>query len=98
MFFDSSGFFLDNGQEYFSAMIITEKRKPSFQKRGRICYEKQKKMARLGPGDLFGEIYACLPQTAFDGTAKAITDTDILFLDLSRVVTTCSSACPYHPI
>ena len=27
MFFDSSGFFLDNGQEYFSAMIITEKRK-----------------------------------------------------------------------
>ena len=57
---------------------------------------KESLMARLGPGDLFGEIYACLPQTAFDGTAKAITDTDILFLDLSRVVTTCSSACPFH--
>lgn len=57
---------------------------------------KESLLARLGPGDLFGETYACVPQAAFDGTALAAADTEILFLDLKRVLTTCSSACRFH--
>ena len=43
---------------------------------------KESLLARLGPGDLFGETYACVPQATFDGTALAAADTEILFLDL----------------
>ena len=57
---------------------------------------KESLLARLGPGDLFGETYACVPQATFDGTALAAADTEILFLDLKRVLTTCSSACRFH--
>ena len=57
---------------------------------------KESLLARLCPGDLFGETYACVPQATFDGTALAAADTEILFLDLKRVLTSCSSACRFH--
>ena len=38
---------------------------------------KESLLARLGPGDLFGETYACVPQATFDGTALAAADTEL---------------------
>lgn len=57
---------------------------------------KESLLARLGPGELFGETYACVQNAAFDGTAYAVTDAKILFLNLKRVLHTCSSACQFH--
>lgn len=45
---------------------------------------------------MFGEVYACLPDLEFDGTVVAQTDCSILFLNLNRTITTCSSACHFH--
>lgn len=57
---------------------------------------KESLLSRLGPGELFGETYACVQNASFDGTAMAATDVKILFLDLKRVLHTCSSACRFH--
>lgn len=57
---------------------------------------KESLLGRIGPGDLFGEVYACLPDLEFDGTVVAQTDCSILFLNLNRTITTCSSACHFH--
>lgn len=57
---------------------------------------KESLLGRIGAGDLFGEIYACLPDLEFDGTVLAQSDCMILFLDLNRTLTTCSSACHFH--
>lgn len=53
-------------------------------------------MASIGPGECFGEAYACSSGTPFSFTAVAAQDTSILFLDVNRILTTCSSACRFH--
>ncbi len=55
-------------------------------------------MASLGPGECFGEAYACSFGVPFSFTARAAQDTSVLFLDVNRVLTTCSSACPFHTL
>ena len=45
---------------------------------------KESLLGRIGAGDLFGEVYACLPDLEFDGTVVAQTDCSILFLNLNR--------------
>lgn len=57
---------------------------------------KESLLGRIGAGDLFGEVYACLPDLEFDGTVVAQTDCSILFLNLNRTITTCSSSCHFH--
>lgn len=57
---------------------------------------KESLLVRLGPGELFGEVYACVQNASFDGTATAASDVKIMFLDLKKVLTTCSSACRFH--
>ncbi len=47
-------------------------------------------------GDLFGESYACMPGTILMITAQAVEETEILFLDVNRILTTCSPACEFH--
>ena len=51
---------------------------------------------RVDAGGIFGETTACLGQRRDDITATAAVDSEILFLDVSRVATTCSSACAFH--
>lgn len=53
-------------------------------------------MASIGPGECFGEAYACAAKTPFPFTAVAASPVSALFLDVNRVLTTCSSACPFH--
>ena len=50
---------------------------------------------QAGPGDLFGEAYACGDEP-LGVTVQAAEDSQILFLDTERVLGTCSSACPFH--
>ena len=49
-----------------------------------------------GPGQIFAETYACVPEEPLMVNVVADEDTDILFLDIGRVLTTCRSTCTHH--
>ena len=48
------------------------------------------------PGELFGEAYACLQTEVISINVMANEVTEVLFLDVKRVITTCSSSCNFH--
>ena len=52
-------------------------------------------VALLGEMDVFGETFACLNQ-ASDVQVIAEEASEILFLQVNRVLTTCSSSCQFH--
>lgn len=54
-------------------------------------------LAKVVPGQLFAEAYACCPGTAL--RVSVVTEgeaAEVLFLNVQRVLTTCPSACPCH--
>lgn len=53
-------------------------------------------MGQISPGECFGEAYACAPGLTFPFTAVAMADSSVLFLDINRVMTVCSSSCQFH--
>lgn len=50
----------------------------------------------VGPGDAFGENYACAPDVALLVNVMTVERTRVALLDVTRVLTLCSSVCPYH--
>lgn len=48
------------------------------------------------PGELFGEVFACSGEAVLPVSALAVKDSVVLLLDCKRVLTVCSSACPFH--
>lgn len=48
------------------------------------------------PGAAFAEVYACIPGQPLLVTVSAAEDTTILFLNVGKVLTSCSNACPFH--
>ena len=50
----------------------------------------------VGPGQVFAETYACIPGEPMMVSAVAAETCDILFLNASRVLTSCPSACSHH--
>ncbi len=53
-------------------------------------------LGEAGPGDLFGEVYACARVQWLEVNVIAKTDTDILFLDIQKILTVCSNGCEFH--
>jgi CRP-like cAMP-binding protein len=53
-------------------------------------------LSHIGPGGLFGDAFACAGIEKLPVSAVAASETEILLIDLSRIVTTCSSACEFH--
>lgn len=53
-------------------------------------------LGQAGPGELFAEAYACAPHTPLALRVVTEAPSSLLFLEASRVLTTCSSACPFH--
>ena len=49
-----------------------------------------------GPGQIFAETYACVPGEPLMVNVVADQDSDILFLDIGRVLTTCQTTCSHH--
>jgi len=47
-------------------------------------------------GEIFGESYACMPDSVFLVSARAAEDCEILFMEVGRILTTCSPACEFH--
>ena len=53
-------------------------------------------LGNVAPGAVFGEAYACIPGQPLLITVYAAKDTTALFLNVGKVLTTCTNACPFH--
>ncbi len=53
-------------------------------------------VARITPGDLFAESFACAATDQLPVSVIALEPTTVLALDFNRIVSTCSSACVFH--
>ena len=53
-------------------------------------------MGATGSGGMFGEAYAAVPDEPLMIDVVAAEDCAILFLNLGKVLATCSHACPHH--
>lgn len=50
----------------------------------------------IRPGEIFAETYACLPSQPMLVNAVAACSSEILFLDIRKVLHVCSSSCTFH--
>ncbi|MBQ6601917.1 MAG: Crp/Fnr family transcriptional regulator [Eubacterium sp.] len=53
-------------------------------------------MSKCLPGDFFGEPYAATPGSVLNISVSAVEDSDILMLNVERLLTTCPTACEHH--
>ncbi len=53
-------------------------------------------LGNVAPGAVFGEVYACIPGEPLRIAVSAAEDTKVLSMNVGRVLSTCSSACPFH--
>ena len=53
-------------------------------------------MGTAGPGSMFGEAYAAVPGEPLMVNVIAAQDCTVLFLNMGKVLGTCSHACPHH--
>lgn len=56
----------------------------------------RKIIANIGRGQIFAETYACLKGEAMMVDVQAAEPSKVLFMDVNRILTTCSSACDFH--
>ena len=69
---------------------------------GTVCLEKvdfwgnRSLLAQVGPGEIFGEVYACEPGRPLHVDVTAGEAGKALLLDVERLLRTCTSACPFH--
>ena len=50
----------------------------------------------LSPGAVFAEVYAAIPGQPMLVSVSAVEDTTVLFLEVEKVLTSCTNACPFH--
>ena len=53
-------------------------------------------ISMVGVGEMFGEAYAAVPNEPLMVDVVAAENTAILFLNLAKMLTTCTHACPHH--
>jgi len=53
-------------------------------------------VGEMGAGELFAEAFSCAGMEKLPVGVEAKTDSEILFIDYRRVMSTCTSVCPYH--
>lgn len=53
-------------------------------------------LGTAGPGELFAESYACSMGEPMMVTARASEASSVLFLEVRKILTTCSPACEFH--
>lgn len=53
-------------------------------------------MARILPGQLFAETYACSPGTPLSVSAVSEVPCSVLLLNVGRILAVCGEACPFH--
>lgn len=53
-------------------------------------------LGQIAVGDMFGEAYVAPENGALLNDVVAIEDSSVIFFDVKRILTTCSSACRFH--
>jgi CRP/FNR family transcriptional regulator, dissimilatory nitrate respiration regulator len=53
-------------------------------------------IGKVGPGYIFGETFACAGISEYPVSVEVSTTSNIMLLNLARVIRQCSSACSYH--
>ena len=53
-------------------------------------------IGRMEEGDMFGEAFACAGAEKMPFSVEAAADSEILLIDVARIVVTCPAACPFH--
>ncbi|MEE0264634.1 MAG: Crp/Fnr family transcriptional regulator [Acutalibacteraceae bacterium] len=53
-------------------------------------------LGQIAVGDMFGEAYVAPESGALLNDVVAIEDSSVIFFDVKRILTTCSSACRFH--
>lgn len=53
-------------------------------------------LSMAGPGELFGEGFACAGVDALPVSIIATADSQIMLIDCSHIMTMCHNACPFH--
>ena len=53
-------------------------------------------IANIGTSEAFGEVFACAGISHSPVTIQASEDSEVLFFDYRKVITSCTSACPFH--
>lgn len=53
-------------------------------------------LGHVTPGSVFAEVYACIPREPLLITVSAAEDTTVLFMNVGRILSTCTNACPFH--
>ena len=53
-------------------------------------------LGNVAQGSVFAEVYACIPGQPMLVTVSAAEDCEILFMNVGKVLTVCSNACPFH--
>lgn len=55
-------------------------------------------LARIGPGELFGEAFSCAEADRLTINVSAVENSTVLMIDYKKIITTCSFACTFHTI
>ena len=53
-------------------------------------------LSDVSPSQMFGESFACSQNQGLTVSVLAVEPTTVLFLDIKRILNTCSSACVFH--
>lgn len=53
-------------------------------------------IAKILPGQLFAETYACMPGATLGVSVIAEEETIVMFMDIKRILSTCTSSCEFH--
>jgi len=53
-------------------------------------------LTKLVASEIFGEVFACAEISHSPVTVQAIEETDVLFIDYSKIFTSCTNACHFH--
>ena len=53
-------------------------------------------LTELSISEMFGEVFACAGISQSPVTIQATDDVEILFIDYKKIITSCSSVCPFH--
>ncbi len=55
-------------------------------------------LGQISVGEMFGEAYVAPESGALINDVIATEDSDVIFFDVKRIITTCSSACRFHSL
>ena len=53
-------------------------------------------LGHISPGEMFGEAYAVPGSDPLINDVVAVEDSEIIYFDFKRIITSCTSACPFH--